>query len=193
MSGTTKLKEACLEDNIPVIEEDSLAYILDLIDERNIKTILELGTAYGYSAINMALVNDSILIDSVERDEKKFYKALKNVKELKLEKQINLFNEDALEFVPSRKYDLIFIDAAKSQNIRFFNRFKDYLNEEGIIITDNMAFHGMVEGYEKIESRNLKAMIRKLKDYISFLEENQEFNTVYIEKGDRLAVSFRND
>ena len=100
-----------------------------------------------------------------------------------------IFN-DALNVSLDDKYDLIFIDASKSQNIKFFEKFSRNLEEDGTIITDNMSFHGLVEKDEsEIKSRNLRGLIRKVKDYKEFLETNKTYTTEFIDVGDGLAVS----
>ena len=156
------------------------------------ESILEIGTAIGYSSIMMALSNPSLTITTIERDEKRYLEALKNIKKLKLEDRITLIFNDALDVSLSEKYDLIFIDAAKAQSIKFFEKFEKNLNPSGTIITDNLKFHGLVDkDEEEIESRNLRALVRKIKEYISFLKGNINYKTDFYELGDGISVSKR--
>ena len=179
------------EENVPIMQRDGINFLVEQIIKKDVKNILEIGTAIGYSAIIMAFVRDNIKITSVERDEKRYLKAVKNVKKAPLEDRINLIFNDALEVNIKDKYDLIFIDAAKAQNIKFFEKFKDNLNEKGLIITDNMNFHGLTEKEEEIKSRNLRALVRKIKNYHKYLEENTEFKTEFLNIGDGIAISKR--
>jgi O-methyltransferase family protein len=179
------------EENVPIMQRDGINFLVEQIIKKDVKNILEIGTAIGYSAIIMAFVRDNIKITSVERDEKRYLKAVKNVKKAHLEDRINLIFNDALEVNIKDKYDLIFIDAAKAQNIKFFEKFKDNLNEKGLIITDNMNFHGLTEKEEEIKSRNLRALVRKIKNYRKYLEENTEFKTEFLNIGDGIAISKR--
>lgn len=179
------------KDCVPIMQRDGINFLVEQIIKKDIKNILEIGTAIGYSAIIMAFVRDNIKITSVERDEKRYLKAVKNVKKAHLEDRINLIFNDALEVNIKDKYDLIFIDAAKAQNIKFFEKFKDNLNEKGLIITDNMNFHGLTEKEEEIKSRNLRALVRKIKNYRKYLEENTEFKTEFLNIGDGIAISKR--
>lgn len=179
------------EENVPIMQRDGINFLVEQIIKKDVKNILEIGTAIGYSAIIMAFVRDNIKITSVERDEKRYLKAVKNVKKAHLEDRINLIFNDALEVNIKDKYDLIFIDAAKAQNIKFFEKFKDNLNEKGLIITDNMNFHGLTEKEEEIKSRNLRALVRKIKNYHKYLEENTEFKTEFLNIGDGIAISKR--
>lgn len=179
------------EENVPIMQRDGINFLVEQIIKKDVKNILEIGTAIGYSTIIMAFVRDNIKITSVERDEKRYLKAVKNVKKAHLEDRINLIFNDALEVNIKDKYDLIFIDAAKAQNIKFFEKFKDNLNEKGLIITDNMNFHGLTEKEEEIKSRNLRALVRKIKNYHKYLEENTEFKTEFLNIGDGIAISKR--
>lgn len=179
------------KENVPIMQRDGINFLVEQIIKKDVKSILEIGTAIGYSAIIMAFIRDNIKITSVERDEKRYLKAVKNVKKAHLEDRINLIFNDALEVNIKDKYDLIFIDAAKAQNIKFFEKFKDNLNEKGLIITDNMNFHGLTEKEEEIKSRNLRALVRKIKNYRKYLEENAEFKTEFLNIGDGIAISKR--
>lgn len=179
------------EENVPIMQRDGINFLVEQIIKKDVKNILEIGTAIGYSTIIMAFIRDNIKITSVERDEKRYLKAVKNIKKAHLEDRINLIFNDALEVNIKDKYDLIFIDAAKAQNIKFFEKFKDNLNEKGLIITDNMNFHGLTEKEEEIKSRNLRALVRKIKNYRKYLEENTEFKTEFLNIGDGIAISKR--
>lgn len=179
------------KENVPIMQRDGINFLVEQIIKKDVKSILEIGTAIGYSTIIMAFIRDNIKITSVERDEKRYLKAVKNVKKANLEDRINLIFNDALEVNVKDKYDLIFIDAAKAQNIKFFEKFKDNLNEKGLIITDNMNFHGLTEKEEEIKSRNLRALVRKIKNYRKYLEENTEFKTEFLNIGDGIAISKR--
>ena len=185
-----ELKDYADLNNVPIIQDESLRYIKQYIVDNNVKTILEIGTAIGYSAIMMALINPAITITSIERDEKRYLEALKNIKKANMEDRINLIYHDALDVSVDEEFDLIFIDAAKAQNRNFFEKFKRNLKKDGTIITDNMNFHGLVnKDLESIESRNLRQLVRKVKEYREFLENNKEFSTEFFDIGDGIAVS----
>ena len=187
-----QLKDYAELNNVPIITDDGLEYLTNYIKENNIKNILEVGTAIGYSAIMMCGVDEKITVTTIERDEKRYLEAIKNIKKFNLEDRINIIYKDALEVDVDGSFDLIFIDAAKAQSRKFFERFEKNLATNGTIITDNMNFHGLVNTDPKnIESRNLRQLVRKVKDYKSFLEENKSFKTEFLDIGDGLAVSKR--
>ena len=193
MNETIKEMERYAEaNNVPIIERDSIEFVNKYIQMNGVKKILELGTAIGYSAILMANASEDVEITTIERDEKRYREAVKNVNKVGLDKRIEIVFNDALEVnLAGFKYDLIFIDAAKGQYNKFFEKFENYLNPGGIIITDNLKFHGLVQNKEKIESRNVRGLVTKIEKYIEFLKGNEEFVTRFYDIGDGLSVSFK--
>ena len=108
-------------NNVPIIERDSIKFIQKYIKLNNVKKILELGTAIGYSAILMASVDDDVEITTIERDDKRYREAVKNVNRTGMDKRIEIVFNDALDVnLVDHEYDLIFIDAAKGQYIKIF-------------------------------------------------------------------------
>ena len=161
-----QVKKEALETDIPIMEDETINYIKKYIVENKIKRILEIGTAVGYSGLNYLSLDYDISLVTIERDENRYLKALQNFKEADLESRVDIIFKDALEVDINDKFDLIILDGAKGQNINFFNKFKKNLEENGTIITDNMYLHGYVEKDEEdITSRNLRALVRKIKDY----------------------------
>lgn len=179
------------EHNVPIIEKKSIAFIMKYIRDNNIKNVLEIGSAIGYSAILMASSNQETVVTTIERDETRYMECLKNVKKCGMDKKINVVYQDALELNLSEdlRYDLIFIDAAKGQYTRFFEKYKNFLNPNGAIITDNIKFHGYVGESNKLDKGNLKSLVEKIEKYIEFLKTNTEFDTEFYDIGDGLSVS----
>lgn len=186
-----EIEKYALDNRVPIMVPDGINYLVNYIKDNNVKEILEIGTAIGYSAIKMALVSKDIHIVTLERDIDRYNEAIKNIHRFNLDKQIDVILGDALEVDIKGEYDLIFIDAAKSQYLKFFNKYKLLLKNNGTIITDNLDFHGYRENMDTIKSRNLKQMMRKLNTYVEFLETNEEFKTDFVNIGDGLGVSKR--
>lgn len=186
-----ELEEYAKINNIPIMEHDGIEFLIDYIKNNNVKNILEIGSAIGYSAIRMCLVDDSITVTTIERDINRYNEAIKNIKKFNLEKRINIILDDAFNVELNDKFDLIFIDAAKSQYINFFEKFKVNLSINGVIVSDNLNFHGLVHTKEHIESRNVRGIVRKLNNYIEFLKNNEEFDTTFYEIGDGVSISRR--
>ncbi len=186
------MKEYAIKNNVPIMMEDGINFLTNFIIKHQIRNVLEVGTAIGYSTILMALVNPNVKVTSIERDRERYLEALKNVKKFNLEDRITLIYNDASVVELDDKFDLIFIDAAKGKNMTFFKKFSRNLVEKGFIITDNINFHGYVKMDEsEIKTRNLRGLVRKIKDYITFLKENQDYKTEFYDVGDGIAVSSR--
>lgn len=188
----TEMESYAKENNVPIIEKESIAFIMKYIKANNVQNILEIGSAIGYSTILMASALPDVKVTTIERDENRYMECLKNVKKAGFDKKINVVYQDALEVNFSNvSYDLIFIDAAKGQDKRFFEKFKYFLAPNGVIITDNIEFHGLVGKKETIESKNLRSLVDKIESYITFLKENEEFETKFLSIGDGLSVSMK--
>ena len=189
-----EIEKYAKENNVPIIEKESIAYIMQYIKDNNVKSILEIGSAIGYSSILMASVDPNITVTTIERDETRYMECLKNIKKCDLDKRINVVYQDALEVnLTGVSYDLIFIDAAKGQYTKFFEEFKYFLSKKGTIITDNLKFHGYVGKSSTIESKNLRQLVSKIESYIDFLKNNDEFTTEILDIGDGIGISKRKD
>ncbi len=187
-----EMEQYAKEKNVPIIEKDSIAYIMKYIKANNVKNILEIGSAIGYSAILMASASKEVKVTTIERDELRYMECLKNVKKCGFDKEVNVVFQDALEVnLKGVAYDLIFIDAAKGQYKKFFEKFKYFLSPTGVIITDNLKFHGYVGKKDTIDSKNLRGIVDKIESYVEFLKNNDEFTTEFIDIGDGLSVSRR--
>ena len=186
-----ELEEYAKINNIPIMQKDGILYLINYIKENNIKNILEIGSAIGYSSIMMASINSDIRITTIERDKDRYDLAVSNIKKYNLDKQINIIYGDAVDTDITGMYDLIFIDAAKGKNVFFFEKYKNNLVKRGTIITDNLSFHGLVEDSDLVKTKNQRGVVNKIKDFISFLDNNEEFATEYIPVGDKIAISKR--
>ena len=186
-----ELEKYALENNVPIMQKDGIDFLTNYIKENNIKSILEIGSAIGYSAIKMALVDNDIKVTTIERDIDRYNIAVKNINDFNLNDRIKIINADALDIELNDRYDLIFIDAAKSQYIKFFEKFEKNLKTNGVIVSDNLSFHGLVEDDSKTNNRNTKQLVRKIRKYIDYLKENPNYKTTFYELGDGVAISIK--
>lgn len=186
-----KLEKYAKENKVPIMQKEGIDFLTNYIKENNIKNILEIGSAIGYSAIKMALVCDDIKVTTIEKNENMYSEAIKNVTEFKLNDRIDVIHADALEINLVDKYDLIFIDAAKSQYIKFFQKFDRNLKSNGVVVSDNLSFHGLVDDISKTTNRNTIQLVKKIKKYIEFLNENKNYETTFYKLGDGVAVSIK--
>ena len=184
------IKKKALEEHIPIIMDDTLKVIEKHLIELKPTSILEIGTAVGYSAICFSryLAEDGY-IDTIERDEERVKEAKVNIKSMNLENKIHIFEGDAVEILPTfqGKYDAIFIDAAKGKYPFFLKESLRMLNERGIIFADNILYKGYVmSDYNKHKQRTA---VRNLREYIAEITQNPDLETEILEVGDGLAIS----
>ena len=176
-----EIEKYAYDNNIPIMQKDGIEFLCNYIKDNNVKNILEIGSAIGYSSIKMAKVNDDIKITTIERDFNRYNIAVDNINKFGLNNRINIINKDANEVIIDGYFDLIFIDAAKASNINFFEKFSKNLAKNGTIITDNLSFHGLVEDNSLVKTKNQKGLVNKIRKYIEFLDNNKDFNTTYVD------------
>ncbi|MFR8234002.1 MAG: O-methyltransferase [Clostridia bacterium] len=185
-----KIKEKALEDHIPIIMDDTLEVIENYLKEKNVKRILEIGTAVGYSAICFTKVlSEDGIIDTIERDEERVKQAKINIEKAEVKDKINIYDGDALEILPTlnEKYDVVFIDAAKGKYPFFLKEALRMIKENGVIFADNILYKGYVmSDYNKHKQRTA---VRNLREYIKEVSENPNLDTEILEVGDGLAIS----
>ena len=190
MNTLYKIKQKALEDNIPIIMDGTLEVISKHLKELKPRKILEIGTAVGYSAICFSQFLDyGGKIDTIERDVERIKEAKINIKEMNLQDKINIYEGDAVEILQTldEKYDVIFIDAAKSKYPFFLSQAMRLLNVNGIIFADNILYKGYVmSDYNKHKQRTA---VRNLREYIKEVTNNEHFVTEILEVGDGLAIS----
>lgn len=192
MNEISEIKEYAKRNAIPIVMDKGGEFICQTIRERGCKKILEIGSAIGYSAINFANLSPDIYVRTIEIDIDRYSRAVDNIKNCGLEDRIKITNEDALDAKIDEKFDLIFIDAAKAQYEKFFEKYKHNLSENGVIITDNLFFHGMVENPELTHNYSTIKLLRKIRKFVSFLQLNPEFKTTINNIGDGVSLSSLN-
>lgn len=184
------VKQKALEEHIPIIMDDTLEIIEKYLRDKKPERILEIGTAVGYSAMCFSefLAEDGI-IDTIERDEERVKQAIENVKKVGVENKVNIYEGDAVEILPNldKKYDAIFIDAAKGKYPFFLKQALRMIKPNGIIFADNILYKGYVmSDYNKHKQRTA---VRNLREYIKEASENPNLETEILDVGDGLAIS----
>ena len=107
MSIIEELEKYAKENKIPIMQKDGILYLCNYIKNNNIKSVLEIGSAIGYSAIMMASSQNEIHITTIEKDIDRYNLAVQNIKKANLENKITIKNMDANEYSTNNKYDLI--------------------------------------------------------------------------------------
>lgn len=185
-----EIKKEAIVNYVPILRDSTMCLIEKRLDEIRPKKILEVGTAVGYSAICFSKhIAENGKIDTIERNEKRYNKAIENIAKFNLNKTINVIFGDAKEEMkklPSdSNYDVIFIDAAKGQYLHFLEEAKRLIKNGGLIIADNVLWHGLVNS-DYNEHRNRTAVTR-LREFLRVIKEDKCFDSEVIDIDDGVA------
>ena len=189
MTKLDKIKKEAIETHIPIMMDDTLDKITEIIGSRKLHRILEIGTATGYSALCFEkLLDDDGIIDTIERDEERIAKAKENFKLMKV-KNINLYEGDAYEIIQTldNKYDMVFIDANKGKYDFYLDHALRMLSEDGIIFADNILYKGYVLSDYNLHKQ--RTAVTHLRNYIKKSTEDDRLESKIYEVGDGLEVT----
>ena len=185
-----EIKQKALNEHIPIIMDDTLEVIENIMKEIRPTAILEIGTAVGYSAICFSkFLEKGGFIDTMERDKERIKEAKENIKIVEEDKTINILEGDAVEILPTinKTYDMVFIDAAKGKYPFFLEQALRLIKDDGIIFADNILYKGYVmSDYNKHKQRTA---VTHLREYIKLTTDNPKLDTKILEVGDGLAVT----
>lgn len=189
MSLIEEMETYAKEHDVPIMQKEGIDFMCSFISEHHCTSILEIGSAIGYSAIRMAMLDPTVKVVTIERDDERYALAVENIAKAGLQNQITLLHGDALETEIIGSFDLLFIDAAKAQYTRFFERYEGLLQQGGYVITDNLKFHGLVEHKELATSRNLRQLVTKIGRFVDYLKAREDFETEFYDFGDGVGIS----
>ena len=184
------------ELDIPIIQKEALEYIVEKLNQQSSSKILEIGSAIGYSAILFVSNANNCKIETIEIDQERYDLAKYFIELYDLKEKITIHHADALSFNEDnliiKEYDCLFIDAAKAQYQKFFEKYIKYVKDDGYIIVDNLDFHGMINHIESIKNRNTRQLVRKIKLFKEWIFNHKDYHCDYVMVGDGLAIIKRN-
>lgn len=188
-----KLKKEARENHVPILQDSTMQVIKTILAIKRPNKVLEIGTAVGYSALCFSeyLSGDNSVIKTVEINEETANIAKNNIKEISDKNNIEVTNMDAYEYMQTlnEKFDIVFIDAAKGQYMKYLKEAYRLTDKGSIIIADNVLLRGMVmSDYNEHKHRTA---VTRLREYIKEVTENEMLETVVLDIGDGLAISVR--
>lgn len=190
-----EMRNFAIIHDIPIIEDSGLETVLQFLKRKKPKRILEIGSAIGYWSIMVARHTQAQVV-TIERDEQHYKKACEYISQSTVADNIIIYQADALQFdvsvLENQVFDVIFIDAAKSAYQRFFEKYEPFLASDGMVISDNLLFHGHIFSNRDALSQNLRDLTRKIKTYSTWLADHPDYETIFLPLGDGIAFSYRN-
>ena len=188
-----EIRSVAKENYIPIIKRDTENLLKFVLKMQNPKSILEIGCAVGYSAIVM-LENSGADIVTVEKMPERVEEAKKNIKYANLEDRAKIIEGDAGEILErlvneNKKFEFIFMDAAKAQYITWLPTVKALLKDNGIIFSDNCLQEGdLLESSFAIRKRD-KTIHKRMRDYIYLLLHDEDLESWIFSIGDGVLLS----
>lgn len=192
-----EMENYAAEHHVPIMERDGIETFIGLLALQQPKRLLELGSAIGYSAIRIAEAFPKITVTTIERDVERYQKAVEYITKAQLTDRIQIIEADALEFDDEReltgRYDALFIDAAKGQYQRFFEKYAPHIATGGVIYCDNMFMHGMVFQHIQDIPRRKRTMIRNLTAFTQWVMNLDDFDTHLLPVGDGILIAIKKE
>jgi len=194
-SALQQLAEECKTEWIPLVQPEVGQFLQVLLQIKQARRVLELGTGIGYSTILLAnAITAQGRITTIEIDPERYRRACINFQLHEVEQQITPLLGDANELLPNLEgiFDFIFVDAAKGQYPEFFAKLWPKLAPHGVLVMDNVFMNGWVIDLSWPERRK-KTMVCRLRQMLETLKEHEGLITSVLPLGDGLTVSVRRE
>lgn len=185
-----ELREYAEANNVPIMKTETKEFLKTLVSILKPKSILEIGTAIGYSSLVFSKYSDAY-ITTIELSSEMANIAKDNFK--RYGKNINLINDDAEKALTTlnQGFDFVFIDANKSNYKFYFDYVDKYLlNKGGIIVADNILFRGEVCNDDLIEKRKI-TIVKRLRNFLAYITKREDYKTSIVPIGDGLSISYK--
>ena len=189
-----EIRSSALQDNVPIIRMEMGSLLRFLLTLRRPSSILEVGTAVGYSALFMSeYMPENCHITTIEKYEKRIPIAKQNFKTAGREDKITLLEGDAGEILAglSGSFDFIFMDAAKGQYINWLPDILRLLRDGGLLMSDNVLQDGTIMESRYAVERRDRTIHERMREYLYTLKHMDEFETSILPVGDGVALSVK--
>lgn len=186
-----QLREYAAVHHVPILRRDAAAFMRTLVSLSKPESILEVGTAIGYSAILMCKSSPGCHIDTVEIDPDSVVLSRKNIREAGFENNIRVIAGDGAEVLSAlnKKYDIIFMDAAKGQYINLFDDSIRLLKEGGLLICDNCIFYGKVFDKPEEAPHKHRTIVTNLRAFLEKMMSDERLKASLLDVGDGMALA----
>lgn len=177
-------------NRVPIIRDQGAKLLIETVKMYKPLSILEIGTAIGYSTALMAIHSPKAKITTIEINEERAKQASKFLTQAGLAEQVVLILGDAGDVITKLNgcFDMVFIDGAKGQYLNYLKQLVGKLSPGAVIFADNVLFRGMVEGVKETP-RRYRTIVNRLRDFLSFIKDDPRFLTVLHRGGDGVAIS----
>ncbi len=196
-----ELRTACEAEPVPIILRETEDFLNTFMDVIRPGSVLEIGTAVGYSAmffaekISQYITPDEPCVVTIEKDGETYERAKKEISALGYDSLIECYNGDGEECIDEMidemggvRFDLIFIDAAKSHYKRFLEASLKVLSDDGVIICDDTLFQGRPALEGEIPPRKHRTNTLALREFNEFVKTDPRFSSTHLAVGNGLTI-----
>jgi len=186
-----RMEHYAQEYHVPIIQPEVAQWLRVFLKTRTFEHVLEIGTAIGYSAAIFAEgIHADGHIDTIEIDAEKVTIACANLDELGYAQTVTVHCGDAADVLETLQgpYDLVFLDAAKGQYLRYLKKIEPMLCDGAVVISDNVLFRGMLASKEKFKKRK-RTIVKRLREYLNYLMTAESYESALLPIGDGMAFS----
>ena len=171
--------------DFPIIRPKTASLIEKIVDKLNPNMVLELGSGKGFSSVVILSASEKSNLLAVERDKDNFQELLFTLGDFDFYDRALPVNADAEDITTSlvnaksvQKFDLIFVDCNKSSYNRMYDKLITLLNDGGVLIADDVLYHGMVEGEPEIPEKKHRTIVVNMREFIEKAQKDNRLENV---------------
>jgi len=178
-----KIKQIAIATEIPIVCDATSDFLIGTIKPNS--SILEIGTAIGYSGILMLANSDNTNLTTIEIRKDRAEIARQNFIKADLIYRVEIVADDALEFINenNKKFDFIFLDGAMHRYPYMYDGLKKALNKSGTIFVDNAL------GLNRAKKKCSDKLMSKMDEFATLLNEDKDFKTTLYNIGDGVLIA----
>ena len=183
-----QIKNQALQDGVPIMADEGIDYVKRFLRNSQVTSMLEIGTAVGYSSIVFASFVEGLRIVTLENDPERYRKAVENIARANLEDRITAINADARTYHLDEKFQCLFLDGPKAHNEELYKIYRDNLTDDGIIIVDDVYLYGILDDPQRKIKRRLRPLVTKLRNFREEMLSDPAYESEYLKIGDGLLI-----
>lgn len=179
-----------LSRGIPVADDETLNFLLLMLDATQPKRILEIGTAVGLSSVAMLLQCPSARLTTMELEEDRYVEAKANFADFGVTDRVNAYLGDAGEILAMMdgEFDFVFLDGPKAQYEKYLFDLKRLMKTGAVLFADDVLLYGWVSGEEPTPQKR-QSIVDKIRSYLDVVTADKDFITSVLNVGDGVALS----
>lgn len=177
------------KEKIPIIDREVGFLLRSLVFSRKPSSILELGCGIGYSTFFLLQDSGDASYLGIDMNKARVNKAQRFIKDMFNNEKIGFIAGNALDILKglNRSFDFVFIDGAKYEYPMYLEALKGLLSKGSIIVADDIFYKKKV--FSKILNKHDKNSVEGLRKYIRLLQENKDFQNIFIDISDGISLS----